>query len=585
LLIKLNVGGYLAKNDDVTENQPLTKDNTEDMEIGSLELGGLAGTFGTADHKNLGRLYILFGLTGGFLSLILHFLVRLERINIAGTSILDFGSNNQYFQTWSLSRTSLLFFCVIPLILGLATYLVPLQIGAPSVAFPRAAAAAFWAWLVGILIHAVTVFSDGGLGVPESLTEFAQGMDPEATELSILSIAMVAIAVLLASITLIATIVTQRPQGMTLFELPLFSWSVLVATGVWVLAIPVWLGNLMVSWVDFQGADALRYGNVENIWGQLSWLWSQPMIFAFAIPVLGIAGEIIPVAANRAQKQYVIQQIGIGALGVLSFGAFAQPFFNADVSDQAVFVAMGLLVVLPVLIFLGGLVDTLIKGKPKFSAQLVLALMSMIGLLVGTTLSALHVSGPAIGAIQEIDSDWLSGLVNWLKDLQGTVIATGVMEHALLASLIASIAGLYYWSPKIFGKKMNNNLGVLAGLSLLGGLLLSGGSNLINGFLDEGDDVYLSTSNIGVWNQDAVEFLNVVGFIGSILLIGGISLVLLDLTVSIFLGKGSNEDVDNPWNGHTLEWSTQSPPPSGNFAEPPVVTSERPLLEVGGGDE
>ena len=569
----------------MTENQPLTKDNTEDMEIRSLELGGLAGTFGTADHKNLGRLYILFGLTGGFLSLILHFLVRLERINIAGTSILDFGSNNQYFQTWSLSRTSLLFFCVIPLILGLATYLVPLQIGAPSVAFPRAAAAAFWAWLVGILIHVVTVFSDGGLGVPEPLTEFAQGMDPEATELSILSIAMVAIAVLLASITLIATIVTQRPEGMTLFELPLFSWSVLVATGVWVLAIPVWLGNLMVSWVDFQGADSLRYGNVENIWGQLSWLWSQPMIFAFAIPVLGIAGEIIPVAANRAQKQYVIQQIGIGALGVLSFGAFAQPFFNADVSDQAVFVAMGLLVVLPVLIFLGGLADTLIKGKPKFSAQLVLALMSMIGLLVGTTLSALHVSGPAIGAIQEIDSDWLSGLVNWLKDLQGTVIATAVMEHALLASLIASIAGLYYWSPKIFGKKMNNSLGVLAGLSLLGGLLLSGGSNLINGFLDEGDDVYLSSSNIGVWSQDAVEFLNVVGFIGSILLIGGISLVLLDLTVSIFLGKGSNEDVDNPWNGHTLEWSTQSPPPSGNFAEPPVVTSERPLLEVGGGNE
>ncbi|MCH2617202.1 MAG: cbb3-type cytochrome c oxidase subunit I, partial [Acidimicrobiales bacterium] len=337
MLIKLVVGGYLAKNNDVTENTPLTQDNTEDMETRTLELGGLAGTFGTADHKNLGRLYILFGLTGGFLSMVLHLLVRLERINIGETSILDFGSSNQYFQTWSLSRTSLLFFCVIPLILGLATYLVPLQIGAPSIAFPRAAAAAFWAWLVGILIHVVTVFSDGGLGVPEPLTQFAQGMDPEATELSILSIAMVAISVLLASITLIATIVTQRPQGMTLFELPLFSWSVLVATGVWVLAMPVWLGNLMISWVDFRGADALRYGNVENIWGQLSWLWSQPMIFAFAIPVLGIAGEIIPVAASKAQRQYSIQQIGIGALGVLSFGAFAQPFFNADVSDQAVF--------------------------------------------------------------------------------------------------------------------------------------------------------------------------------------------------------------------------------------------------------
>ena len=585
MLIKLDVGGYLTKNNDVTENQPLTEENTEDIETRTLELGGLAGTFGTADHKNLGRLYILFGLTGGFLSLVLHFLVRLERVNIAGTTILDFGSNNQYFQTWSLSRTSLLFFCVIPLILGLATYLVPLQIGAPSIAFPRAAAAAFWAWLVGILIHVVTVFSDGGLGVPEPLTEFAQGMDPEATELSILSIAMVAIAVLLSSITLIATIVTQRPQGMTLFELPLFSWSILVATGVWVLTMPVWLGNLMVSWVDFRGSDALRYGNVENIWDQLSWLWSQPMIFAFAIPVLGIAGEIIPVAARQAQRQYVVQQIGIGALGVLSFGAFAQPFFNAEVSDQAVFVGMGLLVILPVLIFLGGLGDTLLKGKPKFSAQLVLALISMIGLLVGTTLSALHVSGPAIGAIQEIDSDWLSGLIDWLKDLQGTVVATAVMEHALIASLIASIAGLYFWSPKIFGKRMNSNVGVLAGLSLLGGLFLSGGSNLINGFLDEGDAVYQSTANVDVWSQDAVEFLNVIGLIGSILLIGGISLVLLDLTVSVFLGKGSNDDVDNPWNGHTLEWATQSPPPTGNFAEPPIVTSERPLLEVGGGNE
>ncbi|MEC7292687.1 MAG: hypothetical protein VXV73_04225, partial [Actinomycetota bacterium] len=115
MLIKLNVGGYLAKNNDVTENTPITQDNTEDMETRTLELGGLAGTFGTADHKNLGRLYILFGLTGGFLSLVLHLLVRLERISIGETSILDFGSSNQYFQTWSLSRTSLLFFCVIPL--------------------------------------------------------------------------------------------------------------------------------------------------------------------------------------------------------------------------------------------------------------------------------------------------------------------------------------------------------------------------------------------------------------------------------------------------------------------------------------
>lgn len=566
----------------MTENQTETESNTDESASRPLEIGGLAGAFGTTDHKKIGRLYIFFGLTGGLLSLILHFLLRLERISIGDTTVLDFGSSNQYFQTWSLSRTSLLFFCVVPLILGLATYLIPLQIGAPSIAFPRASAAAFWAWLIGISIHVVTVFADGGLGVPEPVTQFAQGMDPEATELSILSIAMVVIAILLASITLIATIITQRPQGMTLFELPLFSWSTLVATGIWILTLPVWLGNLMIAWVDFKGDDSLRYGNVENMWDQLSWLWSQPMIFAFAIPVLGIAGEIIPVSANQSQRQYTLQQVGIGALGALSFGAFAQPFFNAEVGNQAVYVVMGLVVVLPVLAFLGGLVDTLVKGTPKVSAHLILALISMLCLLVAAAISALSVSGPALGVIQEIDSDWLGGIINWLKDLQGTVIATSVMEHALIASIIASVAGLYYWSPKIFGNKLNNNVGVLSGLAMFGGLLLSGGSNLINGFLDESESVYMANAYDGIWNQNAVEFVNIIGLIGSILLIGGISLVIFDLITSVILGKGDVDSAENPWNGHTLEWATQSPPPSGNFEEPPIVHSERPLLLSGG---
>ncbi|HJM97704.1 MAG TPA: cbb3-type cytochrome c oxidase subunit I [Acidimicrobiales bacterium] len=566
----------------MTENQTETESNTDESASRPLEIGGLVGAFGTTDHKKIGRLYIFFGLTGGLLSLILHFLLRLERISIGDTTVLDFGSSNQYFQTWSLSRTSLLFFCVVPLILGLATYLIPLQIGAPSIAFPRASAAAFWAWLIGISIHVVTVFADGGLGIPEPVTQFAQGMDPEATELSILSIAMVVIAILLASITLIATIITQRPQGMTLFELPLFSWSTLVATGIWILTLPVWLGNLMIAWVDFKGDDSLRYGNVENMWDQLSWLWSQPMIFAFAIPVLGIAGEIIPVSANQSQRQYTLQQVGIGALGALSFGAFAQPFFNAEVGNQAVYVVMGLVVVLPVLAFLGGLVDTLVKGTPKVSAHLILALISMLCLLVAAAISALSVSGPALGVIQEIDSDWLGGIINWLKDLQGTVIATSVMEHALIASIIASVAGLYYWSPKIFGNKLNNNVGVLSGLAMFGGLLLSGGSNLINGFLDESESVYMANAYDGIWNQNAVEFVNIIGLIGSILLIGGISLVIFDLITSVILGKGDVDSAENPWNGHTLEWATQSPPPSGNFEEPPIVHSERPLLLSGG---
>ena len=576
-----------GKRKTVTENQTETESNAADSASGSLEIGGLAGVFGTSDHKKLGRLYILLGLTGGMLALILNTLLRFERINVGSVGVLDFGSSNQFFQTWSLSRTSLLFFCILPLLIGLATYLIPLQIGAPALSFPRAAALAFWAWLIGILIHVVTVFADGGLGEPDPTSQFAQGMDPEATELSMLSIAMVVFALLLGTVCVLATIISQRPQGMTLFELPLFSWSILVAGGIWLLALPVWLSNLAISWVDFQGGDALRYGTVENIWDQLSWLWSQPMVFAFAIPVLGIAGDIIPVASGVHQRKYRLQQIAIGVLGGLSFGAFAQPFFNPDVANQAVFVSMGLLVILPVLAFMGGLVDTALKGKPSISAHLVLSLTGMLALLVAAGTSAFHVSGPALGAIQEIDDSWLNGLIMWLRDVQGTVLSTAVMEHVLIASLIASIAGLYYWAPKIFGYQLNRQAGILASLAFLGGLALSGGTNIINGILDEGDEVYSSSAYEGVWDTGAVEFFNIVGGIGSILLLVGIGLVVLDVTVSVILRKGDIENINDPWSGHTLEWATESPPSIGNFDEIPVVDNERPLLSpvVPGGNE
>ena len=571
----------------MTENQTETGSNAAESASGSLDIGGLAGVFGTSDHKNIGRLYIFFGLSGGLLALILNILVRFERINIGSVGVLDFGSSNQFFQTWSLSRTTLLFFCVLPLLIGLASYIVPLQVGAPSLSFPRAAALAFWAWAIGIMIHVVTVFADGGLGEPDPMSQFAQGMDPEATELSMLSIAMVVFALLLGTVCVLATIISQRPQGMTLFELPLFSWSMLIAGGIWVLALPVWLSNLAVSWVDFQGADALRYGAVENIWDQLSWLWSQPMIFAFAIPVLGIAGDVIPVSSGVPQRQYRVQQIAIGAMGALSFGAFAQPFFNPDVANQAVFVVMGILIVLPILVFLGGLVDTSLRGNLSISAHLILSVVGVLALLVAAVASAFHVSGPAVGGIQEINDSWLDGLVSWLRDVQGTVLATAVMEHVLIASVIGIIAGLYYWSPKIFGYQLNRNVGILSALTLLGGLALSGGSNIINGILDEGDEVYHSSAYEGVWDTNAVEFFNIVGAIGSLLLLAGVGLVILDLTISVILRKGNDENAKDPWGGHTLEWATDSPPPTGNFTDAPVVDNERPLLfpAATGGDE
>lgn len=570
----------------VTENRPTTAAASEDAAlVGPPRESGLAAALATTDHKAIARMYILLGLVGGLLATVLTMLVALERSDISGIEVFTWGAESQtFFQAWSLGRTSLLFFCVMPLLIGLATYIVPLQVGAPSIAFPRAAAAAFWTWLLAMGIHVATVFVDGGLGVPENTSQAAQGSDVEAVELSLLSIGIVAIALMLATVCILTTVIAQRPEGMSLWDLPLFAWSMLVAGGVWLLALPVWLANLTIVWVDFRGADAVRYGRVDVIWDQLGWLFSQPMVFAFAIPVLGIVGDIVPVSARRRQASYAVMQSAIAALGFLSFGAFAQPVFNAEVSQQPLFVVMSLLLALPVLVVFGGLADTLAKGKPQFSAQLVLGLFAMGMLLAGAGAAALHVSGPAIGVVREFDETWLAEVIDPLEDLLGTVIASGVMQYALLAAVIGAVAGIYHWAPKIFGRRLNPGAGVLAALALVGGTVLVALTDVVNGFLDEGDEVFRSVGDrdayAGVWDADAVELFNLIGFVGAILLIAGLGLVVLDVTVSGLLGKGDDADADDPWNGHTLEWATASPPPFGNFEQAPAgITSERPLLD------
>lgn len=572
----------------VTEERPEVVEAAEAGEVTDhFDSSGLAGALGTGDHKALGRMYLLFGLAGGMLALVLNLLVSLERTGIRSISVLDWGGDSvvTVFQAWSLSRTSLLFFCALPLIIGLATYVVPLQVGAPSIAFPRAAAAAFWTWLIGMGIHVATVFVDGGLGrptLPENFTQ-VQGPDPEAVELSMLSIGVTTLAVLTAAICIMATVIAQRPEGMSLYDVPLFSWSMLVAGGIWMLSFPVWLANLAIAWSDFQGQDAVLFGDVREVWDQLGWLWSQPMIFAFAIPVLGIVGDIVPVAAKRRQRLYGTMQSLIGAFGLLTFGAWAQSYFNGQVSQELLFVVMSLLLILPLLAFFGGIGETLAKGKPSVSGHLVLGMLSLLTLLAGAAIGIIHVLGPAIGVLREFDEDVLSGFIGDLEDVQGTVIATGVAQTALLAAIIAALAGLYYWGPKIFGRTLMTPAGALAGLALVGGTIVLAATNVINGFFNEGDQPWDPRNYTRVGEEDAVETLNIVGSIGSLLLIAGLGLVLLDVTRVLF--GGTEDDADDPWDGHTLEWATASPPPVGNFAEAPAVTSERPLLDLKEGDD
>ena len=422
----------------------------------------------------------------------------------------------------------------------------------------------------------------------------------QATQLSMLAMAAVVLSLLIASLVIITTIFTERSKGMSLYNVPLFTWSMLVAASVWLLSLPVLFSNLMVMWIDARGEAAQSFGG-EHLYEQINWIFDQPQVFAFAIPVLGILGETVPVAFRRRLKNYDMAMVAIGAFGALSFGAYAQTFFNPNANTTWLYVVGSITLILPILAFLGCCAVTAkAAGRaPVMSAHLALSVMSLVALLTAGALAAVRVLdsllAPLVGFLNSIVGffqgsgsgsgdgwEFLSDLEGWLGDTFDEIAATSVsgamVQLALIAGLLAGVAGLFYWASKIFGRRLPAGLGMVAGLSLLGGAMASALPDAVSGFLEQPD----FARDPDYVARDGVEVLNLISLIGSFGVLAGFGLVLLAVPVAVFFGSDDdNEDIDNrnPVGGHTLEWLSESPPPAGNFDGPFIVTSEAPLLD------
>jgi len=455
-----------------------------------------------------------------------------------------FGDAAAYVQAWTLVRTGLMFMVAVPLFIGIATSVVPLQVGSPSIAFPRLATAAFWTWLTAVGVHVASFIADGGLGP-------ANGTRTDGTLLTVVSLGFMVGALLAASLCIATTVISLRPSGMTLLRVPVFSWSMLITTSLWLFSLPVLLANLVFAFVDLQGRAPIFFGEPDRLWADVQWAWQQPQIYSLLIPVLGVLVEIVPVAARvrLASRQVVLGFIGLFA--VLSFGAWAQVPFSrgADPAfengnllyDEFLFVAVGLLALLPLLGVLGAVLATVRRGKfPKFGAGLVGAVIGAVLALAAVMVGAIRVI-PLWDALHENDV-FLSS-------------ATAQLLLVVAAVLASSFGALVFWAPKIFGGYMREPFAMMAIISVLIGGLTIGVANLISAFLGQAD---LSVSGDV---DSAVEGMNVMAGIGVMMLAVG----ALTLIAAIVPAVVSREQLpDDPWDGHTLEWSSPSPPPVGS---------------------
>jgi heme/copper-type cytochrome/quinol oxidase subunit 1 len=412
--------------------------------------------------------------------------------------------------------------------------------------FPRAGAAAFWTWLVGSGMLIASFATDGGLG---ELTDGATR--PDAVALTLASLGLVVVALLLASVCVATTVIAARTSGMTLRRVPLFSWSMLVATSVWIASLPVLLAGIVLAFVDYRHGQLL-FGLPGAVNQQLAWAFWPPQVFAYAIPVVGIMSEIVPVAARVRQRMHDVLLVGIALFGLLSFGAWAMQF---EVQDNFLYPAFAFALLVPVLILFGGWADSLRQGKPSSKGPVGALLLATVG-------SLLLVAGVVCAALRAVD-----GL-----DLLSTSATDGVFELALLCAVAGAFAGVVFWSAKLTGHLYPEGIARAVALPLLGGIALVGIPQLIAGFLDQPAGIVQGSV------KDGVQVLDVLSVIGICL----VALAVLGFVAGAVkvLAAGGKYASNNPWQAHTLEWSTVSPPPIGNFTEPvPLVRSERPLLD------
>ncbi len=497
---------------------------------------GLGAWLSTADHKKVGRIYVAFSLLMALVAFATNALFSLERVDAGGKVLLN---ASEASQITSLFLDSTVFLAILPLWLGIALVIVPLQVGSRTLAFPRAAAASAWLFILSVLMVVGSYAANGG----------PAGGRSKYIDLYYIGMFGVVLALIVGVVCVATTALTLRAPGVTIARIPAFSFASVVTAAVLVLTLPVMLGNIVMAFMNH------RYGGVFGAEGgtTFDWMFRQPQVYVLAIPVVGFAAEVVPVFARARQRMRGAVRFSIAGVGVLGIGAWAQSSLSieSNIRNGVTFIGVSILIGLPVVVGLGAFGDTLrAGGKPVVSPPLAAGLGAMVLLLAG------------VGA----------GLVTGFKGLElvDTTWELGQMKLVIGASSLGAIGALYYWAPKIWGKAISKNIGLAAiGLTVIG-TLISAIPDLITGVLDQ------PTYAIDYAVRNGQELLNGISFAGeAITVLGGLILLLSVLSAM----KSNTAVADNPWNGHTLEWATSSPPIATNFGTLPVVVSAEPVLD------
>jgi cytochrome c oxidase subunit 1 len=513
---------------------------------------GILGWITTIDHKRIGVLYgvtaFIFFLAGGIEAL----LIRLQLATPNGKIL----TAQVYNQVFTMHGTTMVFLVIMPLSAAFFNYLVPLQIGARDVAFPRLNAFSYWMFLLGGLFLYSSLLlggmpNGGWFGyAPNTSITYSPGHNIDFWVFGLLILGIGSTA---SAANLIVTTINMRAPGMRLLRMPIFSWMSLVANFLLLFAMPVITIALFLLMFDrLWGThffDPLAGGD-PVLWQQLFWIFGHPEVYILVLPAMGIVSEIMPVFSRKPLFGYPVMVFSGIAIGFMGWGVWVHHMFAVGLGPvaTAAFSVSTMLIAVPTGVKIFNWLGTMWGGSLRFKTPMLFAIGFVAMFTIGGLSGVTHALVPADR--QQTDTYYIVAHFHY-------VLFGG--------SILGLFGGIYYWYPKIFGRLLDDTLGKWHFWVMLIGFNMTFGPFHILGLQGMPRRIYTYPSYMG-WNV-----LNMISTIGAFVIAAGVLIFIYNVWFTHRQGVAAPED---PWDARTLEWITPNPTPDYNYVEVPVVTHQ-----------
>jgi cytochrome c oxidase subunit I len=511
----------------------------------------------STDHKVIGMNYMVTSLTMFFFAGIMAMFIRLQLLSPSGLLL----NNQQFDELFTMHGSLMLYLFAGPFAFGgLANFILPIQVGAPDMAFPRLNALSYWLYFTGSITMLLGFGVAGGAAAfgwvgyaPLSSAQLSPG---SGGDLWILAIMLTGFSAIFTAVNLVTTTFYLRAPGMTMFRLPLFTWGMLVTAVLILIAFPILTAAMVFLFCDRHLGThiyTVAGGGVPLLYQNLFWFFGHPEVYILALPYFGIISEIIPVFSRKPLFGYKSMVFALIAIAGLSTGVWAHHMFTTGAVLLPFFSLMSLLIAVPTGIKIFNWIGTMWRGQIQFKTPMLFCIGFLLGFLMGGLTGVILASPPLDFATH----DTYFVVAHFHQVLIGTAVFAG-------------FAGWYYWYPKFTGRMMRDHLGKWHFWLLFIGFWVTFMPQYLLGLRGMPRRVATYPAGVG-WT-----FLNRLSTVGAFIIFASFIFFFVNLYVSWRKPIPAGND---PWDGHTLEWFTTSPPPHHNFNRLPPVRSERPTWD------